>query len=68
MALKSTSKRVQHARHRDERGAPLALHSSNDLSRIRGMLENDGRAKQRRHKQRHELSKDVAQRHKRDEA
>ena len=59
---------VEHARHRNQRRSPLALDRANDFRRIRRKLEHRRRAQQRRHKQRHHLPEDVAQRHQRNKS
>src|SRR5206468_7847463 len=65
--LDSRLQTIEHARHRDERGSAFAFDGSNNLRRIRGRLENHRRSKERWNKERHELSKDMAQRNRSEE-
>src|SRR5438105_6365926 len=65
--LDSGTKQIKHAWHGNERGGTLVLDSANDFGGIARRFEYDRGSKQRRHEQRHELPKDVAQRNERDE-
>ena len=67
-ALDSRVQTIEHARHRNERRGAFSLHGSNNLRRIRRLFEDYSRAQQRRHEQRHELSKYMAERNESDES
>src|SRR2546421_5767415 len=67
-SLDSCMKEIEHPRNGDKRRGSLLLDAAHNLRGIARRFENDGGPKQRRNKQRHELSEHVAQRNERDES